>query len=104
MDMYWIYYRVYAAVRSDIDRNSTAYKLFEFLTTAEGQNIVNESGYVPLDKASSVRSIYGANDITLSTIYTDLQGISHKTRQKGIMIKTDVYRDGKKHSTKILAE
>lgn len=95
---------VYAAVRSDIDRNSTAYKLFEFLTTAEGQNIVNESGYVPLDKASSVRSIYGANDITLSTIYTDLQGISHKTRQKGIMIKTDVYRDGKKHSTKILAE
>ena len=38
------------------------------------------------------------------TIYTDLQGISHKTRQKGIMIKTDVYRDGKKHSTKILAE
>ena len=64
---------VYAAVRSDIDRNSTAYKLFEFLTTAEGQNIVNESGYVPLDKASSVRSIYGANDITLSTIYTDLQ-------------------------------
>lgn len=95
---------VYAAVRSDIDRNSTAYKLFEFLTTAEGQNIVNESGYVPLDKASSVRSIYGANDITLSTINTDLQGISHKTRQKGIMIKTDVYRNGKKHSTKILAE
>ena len=66
--------------------------------------IRDRSGYVPLDKASCVRSIYGANDITLSTIYTDLQGISHKTRQKGIMIKTDVYRDGKKHSTKILAE
>lgn len=40
---------VYAAVRSDIDRNSTAYELFEFLTTPAGQSIVNESGYVPLN-------------------------------------------------------
>lgn len=39
---------VYAAVRHDIDRNSTAYKLFEFLTTAAGRMIVKESGYVPM--------------------------------------------------------
>ncbi len=39
---------VYAAVRSDVDRNSTAYELFEFLTTPTGQNIVKESGYIPL--------------------------------------------------------
>ncbi len=39
---------VYAAVRSDIDRNSTAYELFEFLTTPIGQKIIEESGYVPL--------------------------------------------------------
>ncbi len=39
---------VYAAVRSDIDRNSPAFALFEFLTTSEGQYIINESGYVPL--------------------------------------------------------
>lgn len=41
--------RIYAAVRSDVDRNSTAYELFEFLTTPKGQKIVEESGYVPLE-------------------------------------------------------
>lgn len=40
---------VYASVRSDIDRNSTAYELFEFLTTPAGQDIIKESGYVPLN-------------------------------------------------------
>ena len=39
---------VYAAVRSDIDKSSTAYQIFEFLTTTGGQAIVEESGYVPL--------------------------------------------------------
>ena len=46
---------VYAAVRSDIDRNSPAYKLFDFLTTPEGQRIINESGYVPLNQDSGVK-------------------------------------------------
>ncbi len=48
---------VFAAVRSDIDHNSKAYKLFEFLTTPEGQTVVNESGYVPLDDLSGVNAI-----------------------------------------------
>lgn len=39
---------VYVAVRSDIDKTSTAYRIFEFLTTKGGQKIVEESGYVPL--------------------------------------------------------
>lgn len=39
---------VYAAVRSDIDKSSLAYRMFEFLTTEEGQAIVEESGYVPI--------------------------------------------------------
>lgn len=39
---------VYAAVRSDIDKSSTAYQIFEFLTTTGGQAIVEESGYIPL--------------------------------------------------------
>lgn len=95
---------VYAAVRSDIDRNSTAYMLFEFLTTTEGQNIINESGYVPLGNISSVRGISGIDDVPLSTTYTNLRGISHKTRRKGIMIRTDMYKSGRKHSTKILVE
>mgnify|MGYP002762684452 FL=1 len=40
---------IYAAVRSDIDKSSNAYKLFEYLITASGQKVVKESGYVPID-------------------------------------------------------
>lgn len=52
---------IYAAVRSDVDKTSQAYKLFEFLTTTAGQKIVKESGYVPMptgaegSKSSQVR-------------------------------------------------
>lgn len=38
---------VMAAVRSDIDKTSNAWKLFELLFTPAGQKIVKESGYVP---------------------------------------------------------
>ena len=49
---------VYTAVRSDIDKSSMAYRLFEFLTTEEGQAIVDESGYVSLQTASTgIRSL-----------------------------------------------
>jgi phosphate transport system substrate-binding protein len=44
---------VYAAVRSDIDKSSMAYKIFDFLTTTGGQAIVDESGYVSLTTFSS---------------------------------------------------
>ena len=44
---------VYAAVRSDIDKSSLAYRIFEFLTTDGGQDIVEESGYVPLRDTST---------------------------------------------------
>lgn len=39
---------VYAVVRSDINKSSVAYKIFDFLTTSGGQNIIEESGYVPI--------------------------------------------------------
>ena len=48
---------VYTAVRSDIDRSSIAYRIFEFLTTEGGQAIVDESGYVPLQASSGVRAL-----------------------------------------------
>lgn len=49
---------VYTAVRSDIDKSSVAYRLFEFLTTEEGQAIVDESGYVSLQTVSTgIRSL-----------------------------------------------
>ena len=50
---------VYAAVRSDIDKSSLAYRIFEFLTTDGGQDIVEESGYVPLrDTSTGMDSIH----------------------------------------------
>ena len=52
---------VYAAVRSDIDKSSVAYKIYEFLTTDEGQNIIDESGYIPLPKAASISNMSKVN-------------------------------------------
>ncbi len=92
---------VYAAVRSDIDRNSTAYELFEFLTTPEGQSIINESGYVTLNQNSGVRSTSGNEETIASTRFTDLNGVSFNAPRKGMMIKTDLYKNGKIKSSKI---
>lgn len=38
---------VYAMIRSDLDRNSMAYKLYELLQTPAGKGVIRESGYVP---------------------------------------------------------
>ena len=95
---------VYAAVRSDIDRNSTAYELFEFLTTPAGQDIVNESGYVPLNQNLGVRGTYDDRESIVTTNYTDLRGMTHNKRRKGIMLKTDIYKSGESKSSKILVK
>ena len=38
---------VYAAIRSDLDKSSMAYKLYELLQTQEGKRVISESGYLP---------------------------------------------------------
>ncbi len=38
---------VYATIRSDLDRNSMAYRLYELLQSAEGKKAIAESGYIP---------------------------------------------------------
>jgi phosphate transport system substrate-binding protein len=38
---------VYAVIRSDLDKSSMAYKLYEWLQTAAGKQAIDESGYVP---------------------------------------------------------
>ena len=72
------------AVRSDIDKSSMAYRLFEFLTTEEGQAIVDESGYVSLQTAST-----GIRDVAPSgkdaPVY-NLSGQRLKAPNKGINI------------------
>ena len=75
---------VYTAVRSDIDKSSMAYRLFEFLTSEEGQAIVDESGYVSLQTAST-----GIRDVAPSgkdaPVY-NLSGQRLKAPNKGINI------------------
>jgi phosphate transport system substrate-binding protein len=39
--------QVYVAIRSDLDKNSMAYKLYELLQTKAGKKIIAESGYIP---------------------------------------------------------
>lgn len=39
---------VIVAIREDCKKDSQAYKLYEYLTTPEGQAIVAESGYIPV--------------------------------------------------------
>lgn len=63
---------VYVAVRSDINRNSKAYELFEFLTTPAGQDIIYESGYVPLNQESGISDICKDDGVIISTMYADL--------------------------------
>jgi phosphate transport system substrate-binding protein len=38
---------VYAVIRSDLDKSSKAYIIYEWLQTEAGKQVINESGYVP---------------------------------------------------------
>ena len=38
---------VYAAIRENLEQNSTAYQLYRWLQTDDGQDVVAESGYIP---------------------------------------------------------
>ena len=38
---------VYAVVREDLDKSSKAWQLYELLQSSSGQNVVDESGYIP---------------------------------------------------------
>jgi phosphate transport system substrate-binding protein len=38
---------VYVSIRSDLDRNTMAYKMYEWLQTQAGKEVIAESGYVP---------------------------------------------------------
>lgn len=83
---------VYAAVRSDIDKSSMAYKLFEYITSEEGQAIVEESGYIPLAAFANIKKVEKEEQ---SEAYYDLQGRKAATPARGIYIK-----DGKKIAVK----
>ena len=49
---------VYVSIRSDLDRNSMAYKLYEWLQTLSGKSVIDESGYVSFkDDNNSIMQI-----------------------------------------------
>ena len=37
----------YAVIRSDTDKSSMTYKVYEWLQTEDGKNAISESGYIP---------------------------------------------------------
>ena len=82
---------VYAVVRADIDKESPAYRLFEFITTPAGQAIVEESGYVPLAQFTDVK------DVTQSkgsiTVQNKILRLSDLSRAKKVEI---INAEGKK--------
>lgn len=38
---------IYAVVRADTDKSSMAWKVFEFITSANANKLIEESGYIP---------------------------------------------------------
>lgn len=77
---------VYTAVRSDIDKSSLAYRIFDFLTTEEGQAIVDESGYVPMYSTPTEIHAIEHKCSQGDTIH-DLSGRSVEKPGKGIFIR-----------------
>jgi hypothetical protein len=49
--------KVHVAIRSDLDRNSPAYKLYEWLQTEAANDAITESGYIPKSAATSISKI-----------------------------------------------
>ena len=88
---------VYTAVRSDIDKSSVAYRIFDFLTTEQGQAIVDESGYVPLQTTTGIRAFgcetaeleYSNHAINISSSAlpqrTEIGDLSGKTVFRSVM-------------------
>ncbi len=56
---------VFVCVRENIDKSSVAYELYRYLTTYQGQEIVEESGYVPILQSTGIRGVPQARDIKL---------------------------------------
>jgi phosphate transport system substrate-binding protein len=49
--------QVHVAIRSDLDINSTAYKLYEWLQSEAGKAVIAESGYLPESSPNSIPEI-----------------------------------------------
>ncbi|MDR1675390.1 MAG: substrate-binding domain-containing protein [Tannerella sp.] len=56
---------VHVAIRSDLDRNSMAYKMYEWLRTEAGRQVIAESGYIPLETSGNGMEVTDVTDIRI---------------------------------------
>ena len=73
---------VYVSIRSDLDPNSMAYKLYEWLQTPSGKSVIKESGYVPYKTGENSIKKIGNQHIQISPNPTEgiieIRGIEDK--------------------------
>lgn len=102
-DSYPFATNVFAAVRSDLDKEATAYKLFDFLTSPEGQAIVDESGYVALSDGAYIQDASSMHKVIKTSTY-NLQGIEADKDKAGVVIKCDLYDNGECRCRKVVVK
>lgn len=74
---------IYASIRTDLDKNSTAYKIFELLTDDKGQSVIEESGYIPLaDSPTGIMSPKCNEKMGISYLHGNVTIVSDKSVQK----------------------
>jgi phosphate transport system substrate-binding protein len=54
---------VHVAIRSDLDHNSMAYKMYEWLQTEAAHAVISESGYIPKNSPANSLSRISADDL-----------------------------------------
>ncbi|MCL2329462.1 MAG: T9SS type A sorting domain-containing protein, partial [Bacteroidetes bacterium] len=82
---------VYAIIRSDLDKNSMAYKMYEWLQTNEGKSVIEQSGYIA-DLGTNITQIVNKNDIqifpnpTSGIVYSSTAGTIKLYNLQGVLL------------------
>jgi phosphate transport system substrate-binding protein len=78
--------KVHVAIRSDLDPNSTAYKLYEWLQTEAANPAITESGYIAKNNVTSMASINTAKTYIYPNPVKDFLSISSSAPIKKLEI------------------
>lgn len=63
---------VYASIRSDCDRESYTFKIYESLTSDWGRDVIAESKYIPLPEQTGIPSLTGDNGVVFAPDFVKL--------------------------------
>jgi len=84
---------VYAIIRSDLDKNSMAHKVYEWLQTEEGKEVIEQSGYIAYTPVTSGNNqIIASNNIqifpnpTSGIVYTSTTGKIKVYNLQGVLL------------------